>query len=125
MSAPVKVLRCSFCGRPDQDVDDLVAGPDAYICGDCSDMAHSLVLHRRRRRAIVAARIRAEVDAKVSASILPPTSESIEDAEDAVTVLIDVQASLVAALENIIADPIGCAANDYGEAREAIAGARS
>lgn len=68
MTAPAKVLRCSFCGRPDQDVDDLVAGPDAYICGDCVSVSFDTVKAARKRRAIVAARIRAEVDAKVPQS---------------------------------------------------------
>lgn len=62
MADAVKVLRCSFCGRPDQDVDDLVAGPDAYICGDCVSVSFDIVKAARNRRAIVAARIRAEVE---------------------------------------------------------------
>ena len=28
-------LRCSFCGRDADQVDRLVAGASAYICGEC------------------------------------------------------------------------------------------
>jgi hypothetical protein len=28
-------LRCSFCGRDADQVDRLVAGTSAYICGEC------------------------------------------------------------------------------------------
>lgn len=71
MTAPAKVLRCSFCGRPDQDVDDLVAGPDAYICGDCVDLARGIVQRARRKRAEIAARITADVDAQAMALEAP------------------------------------------------------
>lgn len=29
-------LRCSFCGRGDQEVRQLVAGPKVLICDDCA-----------------------------------------------------------------------------------------
>ena len=28
-------VRCSFCGRPQSEVQRLVAGPDVYICNEC------------------------------------------------------------------------------------------
>jgi hypothetical protein len=27
--------RCSFCGKPAEAIEQLVAGANAYICGDC------------------------------------------------------------------------------------------
>ena len=32
-----KTLRCSFCGRHDDEVEKLVAGPRVYICDRCAD----------------------------------------------------------------------------------------
>ncbi len=31
----VKQIRCSFCGRPENQVERLISGPDAYICNEC------------------------------------------------------------------------------------------
>ena len=30
-----KQLRCSFCGKPQDQVKKLIAGPDVYICDEC------------------------------------------------------------------------------------------
>ena len=30
-----KQLKCSFCGKPQSQVNRLVAGPGVYICDDC------------------------------------------------------------------------------------------
>ncbi|MCH5181720.1 MAG: ATP-dependent Clp protease ATP-binding subunit ClpX [Prevotellaceae bacterium] len=35
---------CSFCGRKESDVPRLFAGMDGFICSDCVETAHSLVL---------------------------------------------------------------------------------
>lgn len=45
------VLRCSFCGKSQDEVGDLVAGPTVFICGDCVDLAHDIVVAARARRA--------------------------------------------------------------------------
>lgn len=45
------VLRCSFCGKSQDEVDDLVAGPTVFICGECIDRAHDIVVAARARRA--------------------------------------------------------------------------
>lgn len=47
---PDTVLRCSFCGKPDQDVDDLVAGPDCYICDVCIGLACEIIQAAKARR---------------------------------------------------------------------------
>lgn len=49
--APIPVLRCSFCGKPDHDADDLVAGPDCYICDVCIGLAQEIVVAAKERRA--------------------------------------------------------------------------
>jgi len=35
------LLRCSFCGRAQQDVAKLIAGPGVYICIGCVTLARS------------------------------------------------------------------------------------
>ncbi len=35
--------RCSFCGKAEDEVDRLVAGPGAYICNDCVGLAEQLL----------------------------------------------------------------------------------
>ena len=30
-----KQLKCSFCGKPQSQVNRLVAGPGVYICDEC------------------------------------------------------------------------------------------
>jgi ClpX C4-type zinc finger len=32
---PSKVLRCSFCGKKQDEVRKLIAGPKVYICNEC------------------------------------------------------------------------------------------
>ena len=42
------VMRCSFCGRPDTQVQQLVAGPSGiYICGDCVDICGRIITEAR------------------------------------------------------------------------------
>ena len=44
-------LRCSFCGRQDDDPGRIVAGPSANICDECVQMCNSmLAAHNRARR---------------------------------------------------------------------------
>ena len=38
-----KELRCSFCGRTQDEVKRLIAGPNAYICNECVDICADLV----------------------------------------------------------------------------------
>ena len=30
-----KTIRCSFCGKPQEEVGRIIAGPGAYICNEC------------------------------------------------------------------------------------------
>lgn len=36
-------LRCSFCGKPEQDVDQIIAGPGIYICNRCVDACNAIL----------------------------------------------------------------------------------
>lgn len=38
-----KKLRCSFCGKTQDQVRKLVAGPSAYICNECIDLCYEIV----------------------------------------------------------------------------------
>jgi ATP-dependent protease Clp ATPase subunit len=48
---PPKVLRCSFCGTPEADCDDMVAGPTVAICDACITQSFEIVVRARARRA--------------------------------------------------------------------------
>ncbi len=36
-------LRCSFCGKTQEQVKKLIAGPNAYICNECVDVCYEIV----------------------------------------------------------------------------------
>ena len=38
-----KEVRCSFCGKPQSVVDRLIAGQNAFICGDCISLCYTLI----------------------------------------------------------------------------------
>jgi ATP-dependent Clp protease ATP-binding subunit ClpX len=38
------VLRCSFCNKRQSEVAKLIAGPSAFICNECIEVAASIVL---------------------------------------------------------------------------------
>jgi len=38
------VLHCSFCGKSPEEVKRLIAGPTAYICDECIDLCHDILL---------------------------------------------------------------------------------
>src|SRR5215469_14024253 len=38
------VLQCSFCGKSQDDVKQLIAGPTAYICDECIDLCNDILL---------------------------------------------------------------------------------
>jgi ATP-dependent protease Clp ATPase subunit len=51
MPNPNPVLRCSFCGKPEADCDDMVAGPTVAICDTCITLSFEIVVRARARRA--------------------------------------------------------------------------
>jgi ATP-dependent Clp protease ATP-binding subunit ClpX len=40
----LKQKKCSFCGRSDREAELLISGIDAYICNECAEQAHEIVL---------------------------------------------------------------------------------
>lgn len=37
------ILRCSFCGKGQHEVDRIVAGPNVYICNECIDLSKEII----------------------------------------------------------------------------------
>ena len=62
-----EILRCSFCGKTDDDVDTLISNPSerskrACICNECVEVCNSVLEeHRKANAATVEARLRASV----------------------------------------------------------------
>ncbi len=40
---PEEVLRCSFCGKSQNEVKKLIAGPSVYICNECIDICNEII----------------------------------------------------------------------------------
>lgn len=38
-----ETLRCSFCGKPADQVERLIAGPNVYICNECVDLCKDII----------------------------------------------------------------------------------
>ena len=43
MNDEKKSIRCSFCGKHEDQVDRIIAGPGAYICNECVQLCMSLL----------------------------------------------------------------------------------
>ena len=41
------VLYCSFCGKTNHEVENLIAGPTVFICNECIDLCTTLVKERQ------------------------------------------------------------------------------
>ena len=39
-----KKVRCSFCGKPQEQVRKLIAGPGAYICDECIGICSEIIM---------------------------------------------------------------------------------
>lgn len=39
-----KLLRCSFCGKSQEEVKKLIAGPTVYICDECIDLCNDIIV---------------------------------------------------------------------------------
>ena len=60
-------VHCSFCGKSQDEVKKIVAGPGVYICNECVDLCQQMhFVHRQVLRPAVVARrrlvLREEVD---------------------------------------------------------------
>src|SRR6056297_2180415 len=43
MAKDEKHLRCSFCGKSQDQVRRLIAGPNVYICNECVDLCKEII----------------------------------------------------------------------------------
>ena len=43
MSSSKKSIRCSFCGKSQDEVERIIAGPGVYICSDCVKICSNIV----------------------------------------------------------------------------------
>src|SRR6188472_1958370 len=43
------LLRCSFCGKSQNEVKKLIAGPGVYICDECIDLCNDIIAEERER----------------------------------------------------------------------------
>jgi ClpX C4-type zinc finger len=41
-------VRCSFCGKAQNEVGKLIAGPDVYICNECVDLCCEIIEEEHR-----------------------------------------------------------------------------
>lgn len=39
----IDLLRCSFCGKTQNEVDRIIAGPNVYICNECVDLSKEII----------------------------------------------------------------------------------
>ena len=40
---PEELLNCSFCGKSQNDVKKLIAGPGVYVCNECIDICNEII----------------------------------------------------------------------------------
>ncbi len=38
-----KLLYCSFCGKSQQEVRKLIAGPSVYVCDECVELCNDII----------------------------------------------------------------------------------
>ncbi|MEZ5346051.1 MAG: ATP-dependent Clp protease ATP-binding subunit ClpX [Pyrinomonadaceae bacterium] len=51
MSRPEEILRCSFCGKSQNEVKKLIAGPSVYVCNECIDICNEIINDDERTEA--------------------------------------------------------------------------
>ena len=49
---PEEVLCCSFCGKSQNEVKKLIAGPSVYICNECIDICNEIINDDERAEAV-------------------------------------------------------------------------
>lgn len=50
VAAARRNVRCSFCGRNADAVNELVSGPSVYICDSCVDIATQIIADARANK---------------------------------------------------------------------------
>ena len=46
------LLRCSFCGKSQNEVKKLIAGPGVYICDECIELCNDIIAEEREREEV-------------------------------------------------------------------------
>ena len=68
-------VRCSFCGKPQEQVRKLIAGPNgAYICDECVDICSEIIEEEFARE-------EAEMDMDIEAEIETPFEINLQKPE--------------------------------------------
>ena len=42
-----ELLKCSFCGKSQKQVQQLIAGPGVYICDECVELCNEIIDERQ------------------------------------------------------------------------------
>ena len=62
MPKKTSLLRCSFCGKSQEEVEKIIAGPSVYICNECVKLCNDIIEEERQK----------EKPEKSSATLLKP-----------------------------------------------------
>jgi ATP-dependent Clp protease ATP-binding subunit ClpX len=52
------LLRCSFCGKSQNEVKKLIAGPGVYICDECIELCNDIIAEEREREEVTKATLK-------------------------------------------------------------------
>lgn len=63
-------VRCSFCAKPNSDVEKVIAGPGVYICNECVALCNDVLAAERRKPAEPAAQLAAWDESMTDEQIL-------------------------------------------------------
>jgi ATP-dependent Clp protease ATP-binding subunit ClpX len=62
-----ETLRCSFCGKTQNEVKKLIAGPSVYICNECIDICNEIINEDERNEAASGSRTTVPKPAEIKA----------------------------------------------------------
>lgn len=66
---PTRELYCGFCGKPDDQVERLIAGAMAFICNECVDLCVEVLKQPAKPHTRPYSEFRAEAEAR---GLAPP-----------------------------------------------------
>ncbi|MBE6037316.1 MAG: ATP-dependent Clp protease ATP-binding subunit ClpX [Clostridiales bacterium] len=91
-----KQLKCSFCGKSQEQVRRLIAGPDAYICDECIELCSDII----REEFALAEQLNQAADAQPEEQKLPTPKEIAEALSEYVIDQDDAKKALAVAVYN-------------------------